>query len=41
MVLEEALSMDIPSEGLLKLRTVGELVDYLSNTAKSRCLPHR
>jgi acyl carrier protein len=30
MALEEVLSLEIPAEGLLKLRTVGELVDYVS-----------
>ena len=40
MALEEVLSMDIPSEDLFELRTVGEMVDYLSTKAKSQCVPH-
>ena len=40
MALEEVLSMEIPSEDLFKLRTVGDLVDYLSNEAKSQCVRH-
>jgi acyl carrier protein len=34
MALEEVLSLEIHSEDMLKLHTVGELVDYLSNNAK-------
>ena len=41
MALEEVLSMDIPSEDLFKLRTVGELVDYLSSEAKSQSILHK
>jgi acyl carrier protein len=39
MALEEILSTEIPDEDLYKLRTVGELVDYLSTKAKSQCVP--
>jgi acyl carrier protein len=40
MALEEVLSMEIPSEDLFKLHTVGEVVDYLSNAANSQCVAH-
>ena len=40
MALEEVLSMEIPTEDLIKLRTVREVVDYLSNAAKSQCVAH-
>ena len=38
MALEEVLSMEIPSGDLSKFRTVGEVVDYLSNATKSHCV---
>jgi acyl carrier protein len=31
MALEEVLSMDIPTEDLFQVHTVGDLVDYLSH----------
>ena len=40
MALEEVLSMEIDSEELFKLHTIGEVVNYLSNAARSHCVPH-
>ncbi len=38
MSLEEVLSLEIPSDDIVKLHTVGELVDYLSHQPKSHCV---
>ena len=38
MALEEILSVEIPSEDLSEVHTVGELADYLSHKAESQSI---